>query len=177
MSTSPVVKGLPSAIAASVGRIVSRWAYQEWLLYSLSYDALGINPKQGRVAVRQPPIGQLMPMIEDLLLLRGVTANLKQLAKDIQSVKERRDELVHAVWVRPPEGLAIQDTRGTWKKFHKRQSYRITKKMQPGFKLITPDYLKTLRADLEETIHQTEHLRAGLNAVLTSLQTRTIEPT
>ena len=158
-------KGLPTNIAASLGRIVSRWAYQESLLYLISYEVLSVTPKQGRVAVRHPRASDVIEMIEDLLLLRGISVapELTQLKADIVEVLRRRDLLVHSVWLQHKGKVAIQDTRGKWQR-----KPRITKKMQPAPKTITPEYLKRLKDDLESTIARTERLRSAINSALAS---------
>lgn len=176
MSVSPIAKGLPTVIASGIGRVVTRWAYQDWLINHIAYDVLGITIKQGRIAIRLKQPGQTFQMIKDLLVLRGlhVPALFGDLLSRIESVKERRDLLAHGVWMKTPRGLAVQNTRGSWEPT--KDKIRITRRMAPAAQLIDVEYLKTLRTDLEDTIRRTQELRGTMNALLASLDKQQKQP-
>ena len=52
---SASAEALPAGIAASIGRMIARHSYLEWMLASVLYALLSIAVKQGRLAVRIPP--------------------------------------------------------------------------------------------------------------------------
>ena len=51
---SKPARGLPTGIAASLGRLIARWSYLEWLLAQVLYRMCGVGPKIGRVAMPPP---------------------------------------------------------------------------------------------------------------------------
>ena len=61
MATYPVRDKLPISHTTEIGRIITRWAFLEWLLRQIAYLLLDLNPKAGRLAVRDPRAGRLRP--------------------------------------------------------------------------------------------------------------------
>jgi len=179
MGMYPVAKGVPTGIAASLGRIVVRWAYQEHVIYTITYMAAGVDVKQGRIAIRQPSIQEQFKMIEDLLAVRGVRfprGTFSSVGKKAQDVRDRRDSLVHSLWLKTERGLAYQDLKGpAWNVQGQpdRFNWRTTRKMTPGAVLVDRALLKKLRADLEDCIRETRTLhKACIFALQTLRQTQ-----
>ena len=97
-----IARGLPTQIAAGVGRIIARWAYQEMLLRLIATNAANINIKTGRIALRDPQIEAFGGFISDILFVEGIKPRTdpRQLANKLKNAKERRDLIAHSVWVR-----------------------------------------------------------------------------
>jgi len=180
MALHKIVGGLPTGIAASVGRIISRWSYQEYLLHVIAYAALGVDIKRGRIAVRQGNIRDQLTMIEDLMIMRGIAFRKKlvsKLADNIEKAKKKRDGLAHSIYMKTEQGIGIQDTKsGNWDvrvvgDKHFDFKFRHTKKMDPGLIILDRAYLNSVRKEIEDCIRQTRKFHKDVLAALaTSLQ-------
>jgi hypothetical protein len=110
-----VARGLPTIIAATVGRIIARWSLQEAMLRTILASAAGVHGKIGRVAALEPRIESFGEVVSDLLALQGiqVRTNLKALADRLNKAKGRRDLLANGVWVRHAQSrrLGVQEAR------------------------------------------------------------------
>lgn len=61
---------LPTKYSTAIGRMITRFAALESALRNLIYALLELDPKMGRVAVRNPRIEESFTMIRDLMGLR-----------------------------------------------------------------------------------------------------------
>ena len=170
MATLPIAKGLPTNYAASIGRIISRFAYTEWLISYITYKLLHIGPKHGRVAVRTPRVEDGLTMIEQLMLLDKITIsiNTKTLKTALKHLENERDMLAHGVWMRHPgfRTLHIQVTKGNWKPDS--LSPAVSRKIKPEGREIKIAYLKDLRKKLETAISDLKQLSRQIDVVLKS---------
>jgi hypothetical protein len=100
----PVVQRLPTSYVTGIGRVISRWAYLEWLISRMTYEALGVNPKQGRLAVRQARPDEYVTLIQDLLKTRKLSVPIPDpdptLKARLRKAKAARDYLAHGLWTR-----------------------------------------------------------------------------
>jgi len=152
VTKAKTARGLPDKIASAVGRVTHRWALQEHWLKMILIHASGLDPKRGRIALREPRIDEHLTIVGDLLALQSirVTVDLKALTKKLASAKERRNLITHSVWVRHDGVLGVQETRGTWELGPGKP--RASKKMWPAFQPVDRNYLVKLRKDIDETI-------------------------
>lgn len=102
MPTFPLWVRLPGAYNAAIGRMVSRFAVVESALRQMIYALLEVEPKYGRVAVRNPRVDDSFTMIEDLMSLRGFKTSLdmKELRRLCKQLEQFRDKVAHGVWAR-----------------------------------------------------------------------------
>ena len=118
MRTYPVRYRLPTKYSTAIGRMITRFAALEAALRNLIYALLELDPKMGRVAVRNPRIQESFTMIQDLMGLRSFTTTLdiKRLASDCKKLEQFRDKIAHGVWVRHSRSdlPILQVTAGTF---------------------------------------------------------------
>ena len=103
MPTYPVRHKLPTAYSTEIGKIISRWAYVEWRLKSIVYGLLKINPKIGRVVVRQASAVQAFQMVQELLPLRNIPVapkDLKAIKRKLERIEEFRNAIAHGIWLK-----------------------------------------------------------------------------
>ena len=102
MPTYPVIYRLPTQYSTAIGRIVTRFSVLESALRNLIYALLELDPKMGRVAVKNPRIDDSFTMIQDLMGLRSFTTilDIKRLAGDCRKLEQFRDKVAHGIWVR-----------------------------------------------------------------------------
>ncbi len=118
MKKFPLIYELPGEMNRSVGRIIVTFAAFEQRMLRIAYDLLGINPKQGRIAVRQPRGHELVEMVEDLAALAGVKLDFdfKGFASLAKEANTKRDLIAHGAWVQDPktDKVYLVMTRGQW---------------------------------------------------------------
>jgi hypothetical protein len=152
-----IAKGLPTQIAAGVGRVIVRWAYQEMLLRLIATNAANVNIKTGRIALRDPKNEEFGVFLSDILFVEGLApqTSSRHLAATLAKAKQRRDLIAHSVWVRDEKSnqLGVQELRGTWDQGQYPNAPRITKKMRPAFRVIDLHYLRETKSMIDETIN------------------------
>jgi hypothetical protein len=174
-----VARGLPTIIAATVGRIISRWSLQEAMLQSILASAAGVAVRIGRVATLEPKVEDFGSAVSGLLRLQGieVKTNLNALAKRLINAKARRDLLAHGVWVRHAQSrqLGVQETRGSRRPERQaRDALRGTTKMPP-FHAVDREYLRQTRRIIEEGIRASYRLNREIVAAQTLLRQRFVQ--
>lgn len=170
MATLPIAKGLPANYAASIGRIISRFSYAEWLISFITYRLLEIGPKHGRIAVRTPRVEDGITMIEQLMFLNVIhtSTDVKALKKELKNIENERDMLAHGVWMRHPgfRTWHIQVIKGNWQPDPLSQP--ISRRIKPEGREIKMAYLKDLRKRLELAITDLKQLYHQVNDVMKS---------
>ena len=161
MKKGTPIKGIPQEYASSVGDIVTRWSYIESTLRDTAYAILGIGPKEGRIAVREPRAKEYVLMLKELVELKKIklSGDLKKLADSIEDFNRLRDWLAHSVWVTMDDNVYLQVISGKWRppKSHKSVSRRITPQgvlMRPEELTELIDLLKSLTASVESMRNQ-----------------------
>src|SRR5262245_7836677 len=66
----PIVAKLPAWLLSRIGSIVSQHAILEWRLSRIIYTLLDVDPKAGRITVREPRTTDRFDMICDLIKLK-----------------------------------------------------------------------------------------------------------
>jgi hypothetical protein len=169
---SPVVEKLPEDIAAGIGHIIARFTRLEDLLRTTTYVAMGIDPKRGRIAVREPRAEEQVTMIEDLLILLNIEPwpDIAQLKKHVAAAERDRDKFAHGLFVTNPKTgqLAVSVTRGS----HNLGPHELrrTRKMLPEGQLFGREELDSITASIEGAINAAHdlhrkvlHARRALN--------------
>src|SRR5689334_21042598 len=117
MQQMPLTLDIPGSFCREIGRIMVNHACIECRLRHIAYDVLGLDPKQGRLAVKEGRTHERLTLIEDLLGLRRLTVPTKMgpLKAKLQQLTVQRDQLAHGIWGRPENGdLHLRITRGEW---------------------------------------------------------------
>jgi hypothetical protein len=86
---------------------VTAWAVQEHELRRIAYLLLSLDPKRGRLAVKGGRAKELVELISDLMHLSEITSKttrLKEYAKLLEEIENRRNSLAHNVWLKAPQG-------------------------------------------------------------------------
>ena len=154
----PVAREVPDELLTKVGTIVAQWSYVEWLLRQIAYKLLGLDPKRGRVAIREPRAEEFITMFRQILRIDG-TDEPKQFNKLIPALrdsKKYRDILAHGIWgIDPDSGdYAIQYTGGNWRPDP--ESPKISRKITPEGMIVDVPTLEKIGELLANTIDLTE---------------------
>lgn len=109
---------LPAEHSRQIGRIITRWAYLEWHLRQIVYQLLPVDPKAGRLVVREPRVTDAVTMISDLAEMRGVhlQKDFKKLNTELQRLVTHRDRIAHGIWLKNRDNKIpiLQVTKGSW---------------------------------------------------------------
>lgn len=167
-----VVTALPDEYTRGIGQVMAHWAYLEHLLQRISYRLLNLDPKRGRVAVRDPRSEQYISMYRELMELAGMKPPdeaLDALFTGLQAGKPLRDLVAHGVWVRNNDGgYSVVRTGGNWKPNPK--APKVSRKITPEGVVIDPAGLERLRAFTADLIAGTETLAQFVHQTLTRLE-------
>lgn len=172
MRPYPIWYRLPTKYSTAIGRMISRFAVLESALRTLIYALLELEPKMGRVAVRNPRIKDSFAMIKDLMGLRSFTTTLdiKLLASECKKMEQFRDKIAHGVWVRHPQSdlPILQVTAG---KFSKKPGGKsLTGRIRPaGFNVTFEDFRAYTRG-VDFALKAVKQLGQELNAQHRALQ-------
>lgn len=119
MKTVPVRYRLPVSYSTQIGRFITRWAYFEWLLKETSYSLLQIDPKIGRLAIKETGVVSYLTMLEDIARLKGIQVSIKwtKLRSILQEIESFRNKLVHGIWLQDPSTKTpvLQQVQGSYK--------------------------------------------------------------
>lgn len=119
MKTVPVRYRLPVSYSTQIGRFITRWAYFEWLLKETAYSLLQIDPKIGRLTIKETGVVSYLTMLEDIARLKGVqvSVNWTKLRSILQEIESFRNKLVHGIWLRDPSTKTpvLQQVQGSYK--------------------------------------------------------------
>lgn len=154
----PVAREVPDKLLLKVGTIVAQWSYVEWLLRQIAYKLLGLDPKRGRVAIREPRAEQFITMFRQILQIGGIEEpkQFKELIPALRDSKKYRDILAHGIWGRDPDSsdYAIQYTGGNWQPDP--TSPKISRKITPEGMIVDMPTLERISKLSEDTIDLTE---------------------
>jgi hypothetical protein len=146
-NTKPIVVEIPDDYAKGIGRVLVQWSYVEWKLRQVSYRLLGLDPKRGRVAVRDPRGEEFMTMFEQLARLAKIELDkkrLRDLGNDLRLAKTERDLVAHSIWLREePEKYLVLRIGGNWDP--NEHGTRISKRELPEGVEVTLEGLDKIR--------------------------------
>ena len=100
-SVHPVRYRLPVAYSTDIGRFITRWAYLEWLLKEVAYAMLTVDPKIGRLTIRETRVIDYLTMLEDVSALKRIKVSVdwKKLKNVLKDMETFRDKLAHGIWL------------------------------------------------------------------------------
>ena len=158
---SPLAHGLPSNIAASIGRTLVRHTYMESLQRAAVNLLLEISIKQGRVAVRLPQAKAYPKLIQTLLQFHGHYSNVikfKNLALALDAADNARNILAHSLIMKDPKigKYRIQIVRGSWEL--DQDVFSVSRALQPETPILDRAFLKARRAEVEAGIKLAKQL-------------------
>lgn len=163
-----VILDPPDELATLVGRICAHWSFQEWLLRQCTYTLLGVQDKQGRIAVREPRADEHVKMIQELMELAGfeLALNLTDLMEDLRALKTIRDNITHGVWTQNLETgrLTLNIESGTWAPPKWRG--KVSRRIVPEARGIDAEGLESVRDGIASTILVTQRLLIGLERLI-----------
>ena len=163
----PVVAVVGDEYALPVGKIITLWAYEEWLLKDCAYKAIGIGPKYGRLAVREPRGKEYPNFIRSLLLARNIvlTYDYNALTNLIEDGEEIRNMFAHSIWVKNPSEsrLTLQITTGNWQG---KPAPKVSKKILPEGRPITEEYFAHCLEVVDTVIRTTIPFREAIYKLL-----------
>ena len=116
MKKLPIVIDLPTPIAREIGRIIAAHSTLEQYLTRVIYMILGVGPKDGRLAVREPRTEDRLDLILDLQEVELTKTDILLLRDSLTAAKRERDKVAHGVWLKEPDDgrLFIRFTKGKW---------------------------------------------------------------
>ena len=158
---SKPARGLPSPIAASLGRMIARWSYLEWLLAQILYQMCGVGPKIGRVAMPPPRASDYPARLQQVAAILKLDLSPFPWAsyeKTLRELKEERDRFAHSIWLkdRREKEYRIQDVRGSWQPDPTMPS--VSKRIMPYGRAVTSGDLNAIRRKIERAIRDARTL-------------------
>ena len=164
MGVYPVRKKLPVPYNTEIGRIITRWALAEFALRQVAYLLLGLGPKEGRIAVREPRVDDYLTMILDLMLVYKIkssvkTTKLRNLLRECESI---RDKLAHGIWLKH-EGSkvpVIQEVKGKYPPSPGAKSVKA--RIDPRATVVPIETLRQCTKNIEHCIAQIYKLKHGI---------------
>ena len=164
----PITKPLPSALAASIGQVVVRHAYLEWVLGQVIYSLMEISVKQGRVIMKYPRPGQYVAALRDLFDFHGLepTMSLEDLARKVDVADRTRNVLTRSTYMRDPdERGVVRIARSTWDPGPGGET-------QPETQVVDAEFLEGCRRQLDAAVEAAEQLRTMTDNLLRQLHER-----
>ena len=167
-SLEPVTKALPAALAGTIGQIVAREAYIEWVLGQVMYSLMEISIKQGRVILKFPRPGQYIAAIRDLYDFHGIepAVSLEDLSRKLDVADRTRNVLTRSVYMRGPGKSAdLVLARSPWDPGPGGES-------QPETQVVDEGFLEECRTQVETAVAAAEKFAATTNDLLRKLHER-----
>jgi hypothetical protein len=170
---APITHGLPSNIAASIGRTLVRHTYMESLQRKVLNLLLEISIKQSRLVVRIPQPKQFPNLVQTLLQYHGlypkVKINYNDLGAAIDAADRARNALAHSLILKNPQGpgYLIQLVRGSWEL--DQDVFSVTRALQPQTVALHRAYLSARRKEVEKAIIGMRNLLALISATMKAL--------
>ena len=160
MATHPIRFRLPTNYSTEIGRIIQRWAFLEWRMRSIAYLLLDLDPKRGRIAVREPRCTDYLIMIEDLIKLRSIKFNTKDkrhknFKKKLVELQSFRNAIAHGVWLKhsATQKPVLQVVAGSYPPSPGKETVKA--RIEP----------QAVELDLENL----KHIRTGIEAAITTM--------
>ena len=157
---SPALYDLPQEFSEEIGRIVVRWAYLEHYVQRIVWMLLELDPKRGRLAVRDPSMQERIVMISDLASLQAIKLELSAFLNNAKVTAGERNLVAHGLWMKDADGSwYVQDTKGEHPKdvkgllSHKRR-------IEPGSVKLDIERLRSITSAIDGLIGSARSLQA-----------------
>ncbi len=153
MSTFPTRYELPVAYSTEIGRIITRFSYIQWQVKTCGYIVMGVDPKVGRMLVREPDLSEHLTLIQEIMKLQGLRTTVKMtvLKHAIQQIESFRNRLAHGVWVKhgKTKTPTLQVTKGTYTQT--KGGPKFNARIYPRSDRVTLKNLRDIRVGLGHT--------------------------
>jgi len=167
----PVTQPLPEAIASSIGRMVARHSYMEWLLGQVMYSLLEISIKQGRAVVQRPQPKQYVASIQGLCAFQKIDCkfDFDDLMQRVEAADRIRDVLVHSVYMRDVNvrGDRIHLVHGSWARPAEAEVIKTGE--WPDTPVMDRAWLADARKVVEDAVRRAEALLVTIDTLLRQL--------
>jgi len=163
----PVTRPLPAPIAGTIGQIVAREAYVEWVLGQVMYSLMEISIKQGRVILKYPRPGQYIAAIRDLYDFHGIepAVSLEDLSRKLDVADRTRNVLMRSVYMHGSGKGDIVIARSPWDPGPGGET-------QPETQVVNDEFLEHCRNNVEAAVAAAEKFQETTNRLLRSLHER-----
>ncbi len=179
MHTAPIVERLPEPLLQLVGEVVTAWAIQEHELRLLVLLLLALDPKRGRLAVRNARAKETVELVADLMHLGELesrTTKLKEFGEVLEEIENRRNAISHNIWLRSEDGrLFLQSLSGTWPS--RKGEFKRKRRIDPAGIPVEEANLTDLIQAIRQTIKQSKRLRQEVANALAAKGARVVQPT
>lgn len=153
---------LPTALFREIGRVIVAYANLEHRLSAVIHTLLGLDPKRGRLAVREPRASDRVEIIKDLIELADipVSVDLKVLMQTVDKAQRERDWIAHGLWLSDPKHNAIRLrlTKAQWQPV-KGQRGKTKRVLKPESIQFGIDECRTLQRVIFEAIDMVDTVR------------------
>ncbi len=153
MRTLPIARKLPRAIAYDIGRVTYAYSLLEHILRTTVYLLIEVDPKQGRLAVKDARGKEMVDLIRDLMYLDGERPAKEwweDLRDAVESVRTERDQYAHGIWLhdRKTKQFLLRVTRGNWQP--KGRNRKVSRRILPeGVPYSAADFRALLKKTTE----------------------------
>lgn len=154
---------LPASLSREIGRIIVRWAHFEYAVRRIIWDMMGVNPKLGRIGVRDPRMDGRFDMILDIAHLKKITVDsalIKDLSTKAAEVLRWRDLLGHGIWIPNKGEWMVQVIKGQYPKNYEAEHRKRI--VNPEGVTVDLEGLRSVTASLEYLIDEAKSLRARI---------------
>ena len=167
----PLTQPLPEAIASTIGRVIARHSYMEWLLGQVMYSLLEISIKQGRAVVQRPQPRQYAASIQGLCAFQKIDCkfDFDDLTQRVEAADRIRDALVHSVYMRDVNvrGDRIHLVHGSWARAAEMDVIKTGE--WPDTPVLDRAYLAEVRKVIEDAVKRAEALLVTIDTLLRQL--------
>lgn len=155
MPEVPVLRKLSVSHSREIGRIIVRWAHLEWRLRLIAYALLGLDQKEGRLAVRATGrVVEFVTMLQDLENAKrfDLGVDWKGLRKVLKHLSEHRGRLAHGLWLRVgrTKSPSIQIVNDVWQPDPKKKPTRA--KIDPVSAIVRANDLNFIAQQIDSMI-------------------------
>jgi hypothetical protein len=153
----PVTIKLPSSYLEGIGKIVTQWALQEWMLAGIICLLLDIDRKEARIAVGSPRAVDTLRRIKQLCAVKQIIVpSVLPTPAPLERGEKTRDLVGHGIWLYDDETkrISIQNTSGEWNFGPKQEP--VSKRLYPEAKPIDGSWFEEELSNIQSTIEATD---------------------
>jgi hypothetical protein len=169
----PLAEDLPEAFAASIGTIIARQTYLDWVLGQVMYDLMEISIKQGRVIMKLPRPKVYIAAVKELFEFHNLDAkyDFEDLAQKLEIADCAVRELTRSVYMRDTSSkrLSIQLVRSPW-------DPGPGGDLQPEAQLVDAKFLAQKRKEVDDAAKMAEKLRVLTDKLLRESHAKRARP-
>jgi hypothetical protein len=169
----PLASGLPAEVAASIGAMIARHAYLDWVLGQIMYSLMEISIRQGRVIMKLPRPRVYVAAVKELYDFHGLDTkyDFDDLAEKLEAADCTRRELTRSVYMRDTDSKAmrIQLARSHW-------DAGPGAELQPELEEVDRKFLARKRDEVDAAVKSAEKLQGVTNKLLRTMHEKRRTP-